>query len=367
MAATSNSEITAGLSVSQSGKLSIQGLQAHHGISLWESYANAGGGIRVGAGRRLPVRLITYDDRSRSDIAEENVLRLLRQDHVDILLGPYSSALTLAAGRLAEEHRKLLWNHGGASDEISHRGQEHLVSVLSPASSYLSAFPSWLQQNLRRLKRMSVLFSSRGTFGSHVGRGLVEAARFAGFEVHLIPMDAPVREAKAVVRRISSTDPHVLVLAGSFQDEVQLMRERGFFPASVKAVAAVGAGIQSFWQELGEAAEGVIGPSQWEPEVRFEEIRGPDSDWFVRNFKDRFGQRPDYPAAGGFALGLVLMECIARAGSLDDQQLRRAAAELDFNTFYGRFRLDPETGRQAGHQIVLVQWRQGRTVVLEAA
>jgi branched-chain amino acid transport system substrate-binding protein len=37
---------------------------------------------------------------------------------------------------------------------------------------------------------------------------------------------------------------------------------------------------------------------------------------------------------------------------------------LDFTTFYGRYRIDPRTGRQLGHRMPVVQWQGGRKVVI---
>ncbi len=48
------------------------------------------------------------------------------------------------------------------------------------------------------------------------------------------------------------------------------------WPDTIRSVVAVAAGVQAFYQEIDECAEGVIGPSQWEPEVHFEDTRGPD-------------------------------------------------------------------------------------------
>jgi branched-chain amino acid transport system substrate-binding protein len=79
---------------------------------------------------------------------------------------------------------------------------------------------------------------------------------------------------------------------------------------------------------------------------------------------------PDYTAAQSFASGIVLLKCIEQAGSLADERLRRVAGELDFNTFYGRFRIDPLTGQQMGHQVLLTQWQGGAKRIawpLEAA
>jgi len=90
------------------------------------------------------------------------------------------------------------------------------------------------------------------------------------------------------------------------------------------------------------------------------DITGPKSDWFVKNFQECFGRTPI--AAGSFATGLIVTECIGRAASLDNRELRRIAAGLDCNTFYGRFRIDPESGKH--HRMTLIRWQQNRKVVL---
>ena len=359
-------EIKVGLSISLTGSFSRQGQQAFHGIRLWQSYTNAQGGMPLGAPGPRPVRLIHYDDQSRISLAQQNAIRLLREDHVAILLGPYASSLTMAVAQVAEEQKKILWNHGGSSDEIFNRGYRYLLSTASPASDYLRGLPHWLARKRPPPRRICVLHSTRGTFAAQVVRGVVEGARLVSLpSVELVPMSSPLGSLDAVVGKLCSLAPEVLVLAGGFQDEVRIMRARHLWPDTVKEVAAVAAGVPAFYQELDQGAEGVIAPSQWEPEVGFGEIQGPDSNWFVRNFQEQFGHPPDYTAAGGFALGLVVAECIQQAGSLEDERLQEVAAELDFNTFYGRFRIDPRTGRQIGHRILLTQWQHGRKVVLE--
>jgi branched-chain amino acid transport system substrate-binding protein len=358
-------EIVAGLSISQTGSFARQGRQALDGIRLWQSYINAQGGLALGSGEKRPVRLVCYDDQSRTPLAQQNVLRLLREDYVDLLLGPYSSGLTLAVAPLAQEHKKILWNHGGSSDEISGRGYRYVVNAPGPASDYLRELPRWLAKHAPKLRRVCILHSSRGTFASQVARGFAEAISTVGVHsLDVAPMDLPRVDAETVVQKLHALRPEVAVLAGRFEDEVRLLRSRHLWPNTVQQVIAVAAGVNAFFQELNQGAEGVIGPSQWEPGAHFRQILGQDANWFVSNFQEWFGQLPDYTAAGGFAIGLLLSECVCRAGSLEDERLRAVAAELDFNTFYGRFRLDPATGRQIGHLMLLTQWQQGRKVVL---
>ena len=63
--------------------------------------------------------------------------------------------------------------------------------------------------------------------------------------------------------------------------------------------------------------------------------------------------------AQAYAVGVVIQRCVEECGSLDDSELRQVAASLDFTTFYGRFRIDADSGRPVGKPALLVQWREG--------
>ena len=71
-----------------------------------------------------------------------------------------------------------------------------------------------------------------------------------------------------------------------------------------------------------------------------------------------------YPIFLAYAAGLVAQRCVEEAGTLDQAALREAAGRLDFSTFYGRFKIEADTGRQIGRSVVLVQWQQGRKVIV---
>ena len=56
---------------------------------------------------------------------------------------------------------------------------------------------------------------------------------------------------------LSGIAPEVVVLVGSLQDELSIMRIRDRWPATVHVVAAVAAGLSVFSTELGPIADGV--------------------------------------------------------------------------------------------------------------
>ena len=356
-------KIAVGISISLSGKFCLQGEPALRGVQLWVAYVNQEGGIYLEQrGQSLPVELIAYDDQSKMDRAKGNVIRLLKEDRVDILLGPYSSVLTMAAVPIAESQKKILWNHGGASDTISKHGWRYLVNVLSPASSYLRSLPSYLTARKSMLRRLICLRTSSGTFAAHVARGLEEAAESCGLTVVQVPFTSPVEDAREIIKMALSQNPDLLVGIGSFEDDIKIVRHS----TGTKPMVTVAAGSTAFGQSLGSKAEGNIGPSQWEPGAHYSPLKGPDSEWFWAHFKKKFGASPDYTAAQGFATGVVIQEAIMRAGGLEDERLRQAVADLNIHTFYGAFRIDPKSGSQIGHRTLLVQWKKGEKVVIWA-
>ncbi len=73
---------------------------------------------------------------------------------------------------------------------------------------------------------------------------------------------------------------------------------------------------------------------------------------------------PDYPAAQIYAAGLLTAAALASAGRLDDAMLRAAFSDLRTTTMFGDFSIDRVTGRQLGHQMLLVQWHRGRKVII---
>ncbi len=358
--------ILAGASLSLTGRFALQGQQAHCGLRLWEDWVNESGGLPAGAGGSgQQVILRIYDDRSRITDAQEGVRRLLAEDRVDLLFGPYSSGLTLAAAAIAETHGKILWNHGGASDEIFTRGWRFLIGGAALASSYFSGLPRWLRRAEPDVARLTILRAAHGTFAAQVARGVAGTAEREGFpQVAIVPCELAAIGPSALPVRGSDEMPHAIVLAGGFQDEVRLIQGRESLPRGIRRIAAISGGLTVFGEMVGCRSEGVIGSSQWEPGLLTRVDVGPDEARVLSRFRQAFGQEPEYPALQAFALGVVAAECIRRTGSLRDEVLRDVAAGLDVTTCFGRFRIHRDMGQQLGHQPVLVEWHGGRKRVV---
>ena len=360
--------VRVGIPVSLSGQFRQQGRQVLLGLRAWAEDVNRSGGMLVGdAAAPAPVTLVHYDDASSVDRVKAVTRQLVQREGVDLLMGPYSSVLAKAAIEVAEEHGQVMWNHGGASEDIYEGGYRGVVGILTPPSQYLTALPGVLEKVRPEARRLALVRAIPGEFPEAVSRGVQQRGEALGWETVLVrEYDAAKPDWNAIVTEVAEADPDLLVGVGRIGNDVALARRLARSRVSVGAVAVVAAGIKRFRDDLGVHAEGILGPSQWEPGSAEPVNVGPTEQAVLESLRRHLGedQPVDYPMVQSYAAGLVAQRCVEEAGSLDPAEVRSAAGKLEFTTFYGRFRIDSATGRQVGRSVMLVQWQGERKVVV---
>ena len=346
-------EYTIGAALSLSGGNVRQARMAAAGLVQAVEDARRAGGVTVG-GRVLLPRLALLDDGGTAK-GLRHALDLLPR--ADLLVGPYGSGLAAEAGLWAAQQGRVVWNHGGSADEVE--TLPRLVSVASPTSRYLAAVLEAVADDLPGSR--VVIGAGTGSFGRAATRGATEAAAARGLDVVAVvpPGEVPDR-----------VDADVLLLAGSFDEDVAVLRRLQGRP---RAVAAVAGGLREFAEALGaRRADGVLAPSQWEEGLRLRPDVGPPAVDVLRSLRSRLapalapgtsGSHVEYPAAQAYAAVVIALRCVTETGGFDDDALLGAARSLRCTTFFGRFGLGPD-GRQADHAIVAVQWQGGAKCIV---
>ena len=365
MAAT----VKAGISASLTGQFSTQGQQALAGLTVWVDYVNQQGGLAVGDAK-LPVTLVSYDDGSTADNTRRATERLIIDDNVDLLFGPYSAGLTTAAAEVAESHGRVIWNHGGAGDAHYARGFRKVISILTPADQYLVGAPELVRQANPEASRLVILRIDTGAFARLVARGAETAAHDLGFTTVLDLRYRPTQVSfTEIARHVAEQQPDLVVTVGRIRHDIGTARALARLPnrSNIGLAAVIATPIAGFEELLGEAADGFVGPSQWEPafSIPTPDV-GPGAADALRMLNDGASAANvpvDYAMAQAMAAGLVAERCVALAGDVDDDALLNVAVNADFTTFYGRFKID-EAGRQIGRSVALVQRQHGRKVVV---
>lgn len=357
--------VTIGLAISLSGRYALLGRQALEGLECYVRDVNAAGGLLLKSeGRAVPVSLVVEDDESDESKIRSLVEKLIREDQVDLLIGPYGSGLTLAAAEMADAFQYVLWNHSGSSDEIFECNLSSVVGILTPASLYLCAILDLIKSLDPTAKRVA-LFSAKTGFAADMAAGALAWIKREGFTLTLHQSyRSGIEDFRPLLAPIKDDPPDVFLSVGRVEDDILLGRQLRELKPRLKAAGLVVAAISRFKAALREAADGFLAPSQWEPQVRYRVDFGPSEDEFVSHYLKSATVPIDYPAAQGYAAGLVAQRCVEEVGSLDQKALREAAGRLRFTTFYGPYRIDPKTGRQTAHPMLVTQWQKGRKEIV---
>ena len=356
--------IKLGISISLTGSYSVQGVESFRGLTLYVSDVNARGGVYVPQlGRKFPVDLVHLDDESSVDRCRANIEKLIMQEKVDMLLGPYSSSLALAAAEEAEARDVTLWNHGGSTDEMDERGFTCLVSAITPASIYSQGIIALVRDKDPGARRIASFSAYDSGFSRNIARGVDRYGAEYGFEVRRFEFRTGREDFSGLLPEAMDWEPDLVIGMGRLNDDLLLAGRMIDTGAKPKAAALAAASIGLFRETFGDLAEGFLSSTQWERGSGDNPDAGPTSEEFFERYEAAYGHGPDFVAAQGYNIGVVVEECIGRAGVLYGKTLRDTAREIDFRTFYGRFKTDAR-GSQTGHEMVTVQWQGGEKVVV---
>ncbi len=354
--------IVLGAAVSDTGKYAREGKDTRQGYLTWLDWVNEEyGGIPVGDSR-YKVELVMYDDEGDPDTTSKLVERLISEDEVDFLLGPYSSGLTKSASAISEKYDKIMIEGNGADESLFARGFKNLFAVLTPAGSYTE---SALKGAADKGAKTVVIAYEDTAFPTSVASGSEHWAQEYGMEVLAIetyPKD--VADVSAIMTKFKALEPDVFVGGGHFNDALLFVhgaKELGFNPKAM--IITVGPSNPRFVEEVGADANYIIGPTQWEASMSYEdEYFGSAADYNQR-YIDKWGESPSYQAAESTATALALQLAIEQAGSLDTAAVREALNNLDVSTFYGPINFD-DTGKNVGKPMGSVQIQDGQIVVV---
>lgn len=349
--------IVLGAAVSDTGKYAREGQDTRQGYDTWLDWVNNEyGGIKVGDAS-YHVEIVYYDDEGDPDTAANLVEKLITEDEVDFLLGPYSSGLTMSTSAIAEKYNVIMVEGNGASEGIFERGFKNIFAVLTPAGNYTqSALEALAGQGAT-----SVVVAYEDTaFPTSVAQGAIRWAEEYGMEVLAVetyPKD--VADVSAIMTKFRDLEPDVFVGGGHFNDAllfVSAAQELGFNPKGM--VITVGPSNPDFATEVGDAANYILGPTQWEATMSWEDAYFGTAAEFAARYEAMWGEPPTYQAAESTATALALQLAIEAAGSLEMDDVRQALYDLDVETFYGPINFD-DTGKNAGKPMGAIQIQDG--------
>ena len=344
--ATAQGPIRIGASLSLTGTYAKLGKNQHEGYQLCEKELNAKGGL---LGRK--VQFVVYDDQSMPATAVRLYEKLITEDKVDAIMGPYSSPVTEAAVNVTEKYKKVMVAPLAATTSIFKKGRKYVFMVISPAEVYLEGLIDMAAK--RGLKTIAVV-NEDTLFSKAAASGAVELAKKKGLQVvYTEAYPKGSKDFSALLTKLKAANADVLAAATYFDDAVALTRQMKELNVNPKMYGVtVGGDLPEFYDTLKQNAEYVYGATQWEPTLPY-----PGNQEWYETYKKEFGHEPSYHSAAGYAGCIIYAEAAKRANNLDADRVREQLLKLEMRTIFGDYKVEAD-GFQIAHKMVTFQWQK---------
>jgi len=348
--------IVLGAAVSLTGKYSTNGKHTQNGYNLAVERINSKGGVKVG-GKSYKFEIIYYDDESNSKRAAQLAERLIKQDGIKYMLGPYSSGLTKAMAPVTEENKIPMVEANGASRSLFTKGYKYLFAVLSPANQYLEvAIDLAVEKNGGKPVNIAMAFE-QDAFSQDVRLGIVDAAKRTGSKIIIddkLPKE--LNDMAATLAKVKATKPDVLVVSGHSKGALTAIRQIAEMKVDVPMLAMTHCDASKLAKQHGKKSEYALCAAQWHKTLSYKDKFFGNGKKFDKDFTAEYGYAPPYQAAESAAALLVWKSAFERANSFDTEKLRGALAKTDMQTFYGNIKFG-SGGQNTAKPMVLFQVR----------
>ena len=346
--------IILGAAVSLTGKYSTNGEHTKNGYELAVKRINDMGGVKV-KGKSYKFKVVYYDDESNSKRAAQLAERLIKQDGVKYMLGPYSSGLTKAIAPVTEENKVPMVEANGASRSLFTKGYKYLFAVLSPANQYLEvAIDLAVEKNGGKPVRIAQAFE-QDAFSQDIRLGILDAAKRTKSKIVIddkLPKE--LNDMAATLAKVKAVKPDVLVVSGHSKGALTAIRQISEMKVDVPMLAMTHCDASKLAKQHGKKSQYALCASQWHKTLTYKDKFFGDGMKYDADFTKAYGYAPPYQAAESSAALLVYKDAFERANSFDTKAVRDALAKTNMQTFYGNVKFG-SGGQNEAKPMVLFQ------------
>jgi len=362
--------IILGSAISFTGKYSTNGIHASNGYNLAVKKINEMGGVKVG-GKSYKLKVIYYDDESTPARGAQLAERLIKQDGVKYILGPYSSGLTKAVAPVTAKYKIPMVEAEGASRSLFTQGNKYIFAVLSTSEQYLASAidlaAEIAKKNGRKPEDLKLAMAfENDPFSLDVRAGVVDDASKYGMQIVIddkLPRD--LSDMSATLTKVKAVKPDILVVSGHSKGAATAARQIKEMKIDVPMIAMTHCEAAKVISKFGAAANGFLCPTQWAETLSYSDGYFGTAADYDKLFKQTYEgyKNVPYQAAQASAAVLVWKDAFERANSFDTEKLRDALAATDMKTFYGNIRFS-EAGNNIAKPMVLRQIQDGKLNVV---
>jgi branched-chain amino acid transport system substrate-binding protein len=358
-AQTVPAEIKIGHLHASSGPFAGISMPVYTALKLWVDQTNALGGAYVKAfDKKIPLKLISYDDQSSTATAATLYNQLITQDKVDVLVADSGSVLTSVAVPIAKEHNMMLFDPTGTGGAFF--VDNPWIALLSDPVSTI--WPKYVADFLNDdgvkagIKRVAILYATNDFTGTQA-TALRNFIKSAGKLDIVYDQGVPTNTSNYTVllNNIAATHPDAVVELGYIGNDIAFLRNLQDAGQKYRFLFTIYPGIETTTLLKNVGVDGIKGvftyvtsaAYEYKPEVGM--TLGEFKEAWEKNVGENGGVEFGFNAIAGYTTGLILQETLAHTEAPDQPALRKAVFALSgkLKTLDGPFELD-EHGAQIG-------------------
>jgi len=357
------STIRIGAAISFSGPLAREGNSIAKGYELWAEEANEHGGLDVG-GKKYKVQLKLLDDKGDSSTGVKLVEKLITDDKVEFVFGPYGSGMTIAASAVNEKYKKLMIAPMANAPDVYKRGFKYLFGLLPPANRGAGNHVNILRFLEPKPKTVAVVYPD-DLFPSSTAKGIKEEAEKQGFKVvYFEKYPKGSKDLTPIISALQPIKPDVFITTGYMEDSVLLVRTSREMRFNVKYFGGLDLFLhEDFLKALGNDAEDLFSHAWWDKVANMKSDVFGSANKVIELYETKHHTEPNYYTISGVATGEVLQSALTKAGSLETDKIRAALLKNQFHTSLLAVKYD-DTGANSSGSGVLIQIQKGKPVVV---
>jgi branched-chain amino acid transport system substrate-binding protein len=354
--APSGQPVTIGFSMALTGPLAANGKQALLGMKIWEEQTNAKGGL---LGR--PVKLVYYDDQSNPSTVPGIYTKLLDVDKVDLVLGPYATAMAAPAMPVIMQKGKVFIILFGL--DVNHEFKYPKFFAMIPTGpdtkpSFTTGFFEVAAAQSPKPQTVALVAADQ-EFSRNACDGARDNAKKGNFKIVYDKTYPPsTTDFTPIVRAIQAANPDVVTVCSYPLDSVGMVKAVNELNYKPKMIGGAMVGLQAtvFKRQLGPLLNGWVNYETWVPakNMMFE-----GTEAFLKQYQARAGAEGVDPlgyylGTWGYAYIQILGEAVQATKSLDDNKLADYIGKANFKTIMG----DVKFGKGG-------EWAQGRMLQVQ--
>lgn len=335
-AAGAKDKIVFGQAVSLSGPNAIIHLSGGDPPQkLWVEEVNAKGGLYMKEfGKKLPIELILYDDKSDHGTMVKLLEKLILEDKVDFLLPPCSTSFLFAAAPIANKHGYILMGAEGGATSL-----EKLTAQLPyffPVLNYSNhdQIPQLTEQFVKWGVKTAAITFNEDLHGVEYANEAVPEFQQKGIKVLMLKSHPlGIKDMSPILKEAKGLNPDAFC-SFSYPNESVLVTKQAIELAFNPKVFEANVGPFAFWfRDIFGAStiEGLIGGGAWSPK------QSPEAKDFFDRLLNRFGEKGIDLWGNLYYYGAMQFfgQAIEKAGTLDQKKVRDIIASEKFNTALG--------------------------------